>query len=210
KIEDHLEAAGVAVVRIRHLEHSKAGRILHEKLDLSVRPFGFHGLQFAQVIPVHRQNEIEAFEVALGDLTRPQSADIDAAPQSRALAARVGRGSCVVRGGARRINLDLQVRRFLRRQVPQHRLRRRASADVAQAHQQHPKWPRSLSEYSTRLTWNTQTGSSCSSIALTRSRSSGVSTPAGGILCNTTRCMCMPYSKARSCSSFSVASSGLG
>ena len=61
QIEDYIKAGRVAVVGIRHLQHSRARCIVHEKLR-GVRfpgPRGFSSLRFA----VHRQNEIEAREI---------------------------------------------------------------------------------------------------------------------------------------------------
>jgi hypothetical protein len=72
-----------------------------------------------------------------GDLTRAQSADIDTAPQSRTLAARVRRSPDVIVSRARGINLDLQPWRLLRGEMPQHALRRWAAADIAETDEKH-------------------------------------------------------------------------
>jgi len=69
-------------------------------------------------------------------LTRPHSAEIDAASQGGALAAGVGRRPDVVIGGSRGVHLDIKTRPLLRRQVPQHAFRRRTSADITQTNEE--------------------------------------------------------------------------
>jgi hypothetical protein len=66
-------------------------------------------------------------------LTRAQTAQVDSAPQSRALTARVGRIADVIVGRSCGIDFDLQIGGFLPQEMPQYSFGRGTAADVAEA-----------------------------------------------------------------------------
>jgi hypothetical protein len=99
---------------------------------------GCMAVQVAQIVLVHRQDQVEAPEIRRADLARTQRANVDAPLARGALAARIRRTAGVIAGGRRRVDLETQLWRGVRRHVPQHPLRGRAAADVAKADEQDP------------------------------------------------------------------------
>jgi hypothetical protein len=81
--------------------------------------------QHRQVLPIHGENEIEAFEILGRDHARAQRRHVIAAAARRLLGTLVGRGADVISRGARRIRVNLKIARLARRDCAQHDLRSR-------------------------------------------------------------------------------------
>jgi len=89
------------IVRIRHVAQIQFRRVLQEELQRGVRLTRLHGLKLAQVVPIHRENQVEACKIVLSHLPRPQAAEVNAAAQGRALAAQIRRRADVIIGRSR-------------------------------------------------------------------------------------------------------------
>ncbi len=71
QIEHFLEGAGVAIVRVGHVAQPQFRRVLQKELYRGARLARLHGLQLAQVVPIHRQDEVEAREIICGHPRAP-------------------------------------------------------------------------------------------------------------------------------------------
>ncbi|MNY42443.1 hypothetical protein D3C86_1773320 [compost metagenome] len=142
-----------------------------------------------KIAVIHGQNQIETPEITGADLAPAQGGKIITAQLRRLPSAAVRRLAHMPIAGAGGIDLDA-LQPQLTQLVPQHRLGGRRAADIAQTDKQDPhQAPRSRR---------------------TRSRSSWVSTPAGGACRASATWMRTPCQSARSCSRHSVSSSQQG
>src|SRR5690606_10594634 len=125
------------------------------------------------------------------DLTRPQRLEIVATTASELAAAAIRRLAQVPIGGTSRIDLDVLLQACRPHLMAEDRLGGWGSTDIAQADEQ---------DFHVQAPSNRRT----------RSRPSGVSTPAGGASPASATWIRRPCQRARSCSRHSVASSQQG
>jgi hypothetical protein len=113
-----------AVVRIGHRQPSRFLAERQEQPRPIVMAARRDALQVAQVLFVHRQQQVEAAEILDAHLPRAQSRDVITAAARRLDGAPVRWRADVVIGGTGRIELQAQVRRLAFGQVPRHAFRR--------------------------------------------------------------------------------------
>ncbi len=92
--------------------------------------------QVAVVALVHGEHVVERVHVLERRLAPAQRRDVDAAARGGLAGARVGRLADVVGVGAGGVDDDVEPGAVLGEQLPQHALRRRRAADVAQTDEQ--------------------------------------------------------------------------
>jgi hypothetical protein len=123
QIEHFLEAVRAAVIRIRNLVCLGLWRELEKQTQPLVTRARCTPLQHPQVVAVHGQDQVEALEIAGLDDAGPQRVQVVTAALGRLAGAHIRRLADVIAGGARGVDLELQVGRLARGQRAQHTLR---------------------------------------------------------------------------------------
>src|SRR6267143_1601037 len=136
EVEHLLEAVGSAVVRVRNILRTRFRSELEEQPQPPVRVRRRAPAQHAQVLTIHRQNQIEALEVAGFHNARAQRREVISTAGGSLPGARIGWFAHVIRGRAGRIHFDGKFRRLARSERAQHALGGRRAADVAETNKQ--------------------------------------------------------------------------
>ena len=139
EIEHVLEAVGSTVIRIWNFHGVRIRYELEKEPHLRARAAGRPLLERGQILAVHRENQIEAFEILALDASRAKWREIIATATRGFLRARIRRISDVISAGARRIDFDVQTGRIARHDCAEDCLRRRRATDVAEADEQDPQ-----------------------------------------------------------------------
>jgi len=137
QIEDVLETVRTAVVGIRHIGTAQMWcELEQETYAIAILRRAYLEQRYAVQL-VHRDDELEVLEVALVHPSRTLRAQIHTAPLRRALRARIGRISDVIRVRTGRIDLHVEVGRALKHDLAKNPFRSGRAADVTHANEQH-------------------------------------------------------------------------
>ena len=130
EIKHSLESGCAPVIWIRHLALGSRRKIQEQMELAALRCIGLLAQQI-QVIAVHCQNEVEAFEVGHADAASTDVGERDAALRGRGLRASIRRFTDVVRMRASRIYIDPIHKPTFGDQVSKDALSSGRSANVA-------------------------------------------------------------------------------
>src|SRR5690606_3606900 len=149
------------------------------------------GAQAYQVVMVHGQNQVKALKILRFTLTGTLGGEVIAAPRGSLAGASIRRLASMPLLGTRRVDDDARLQSRCTHAMTKHALGGWRAADITHADKQdlHYRAPR---------------------MRRTRSRSSAVSTPAGGASSASSTWMRTPCQRARNCSRHSVSSSQHG
>lgn len=131
EIQDLLESVGAAVIGIWNLRRIGFRRIFEKQANTPAHRDRDALVQYVQILSVHREDEIEEFEVFRFDGARAQRGQIVSAAARRFLRPRIRRLTDVIGGSTGRICVDPQSGRFPRRNGAEHRFSGGRPADVS-------------------------------------------------------------------------------
>ena len=136
QVEHVLESFCTAVIRVGHIGWCRCTSKLEQGSNARVMP-GWAAVEQRRVIEaIHREDQVEALEVRVLHLPRPQAREVYAAAGSRLYRARVGRFPDVIAMGARGVDLDVEPGSMTTNVLAQHAFRRGRPADIAHADEQ--------------------------------------------------------------------------
>ena len=130
EIQHFFEPVRAAVVRVRNFGGSGVGGEFEEKPHAVASLYGRAMVENLQVLAVHRQNEVEVFEVPRLDNARPQGRHIIAAAAGRLPRTEVRRLTNVITSSPRRIHFDHQLGCFPRGDSAEDGFRGRRAANI--------------------------------------------------------------------------------
>jgi hypothetical protein len=136
EIQHLFEAVGAAVVGIWNFGGSGVRGEFEEKPHTVAGVCRGAMVEDLQVLAVHRQNEVEVFEVSRLDDARSQERHVIAATASRLPGSKVRRLAYVVASSPRRIHFDHQLGCFPRRDSAEDGFRGRGAANISEADKQ--------------------------------------------------------------------------
>jgi hypothetical protein len=133
QIQYFLKPIGATVIRIGHFRGIRLGCELEKQANTSARRDWGALLKVVEVLPIHREYQVEAAEVLRLDHSRTKRRHVVAAAQRSLARARVWRSACVVGGGAGGFDFECQIGRFPRRDLAKHHFRGGRAANVTEA-----------------------------------------------------------------------------
>ncbi len=151
QVQHALERLGAATVGIGDLAAGDAGGELQEQAEAGLRPRRAQRPEIGEVVPVHRQHQIEAPEVVDRDPAGAQRRQVDAAPAGRRRRPGIGRLADVEAVGACAVDAEPIAEPLARGQRAEHALGRGRATDVAEADKQNVDQRRLLPEPSAGL-----------------------------------------------------------
>jgi hypothetical protein len=134
QVQHFLEAVGATVVGIGDVRGRALGRELEQQSQPLMGAAGRAPPQHAQVLPVHRQNQIETLEICRLYHPRAQRRQIVATARGRLAGAGIRRLADVVARGTGGVHLHREFGCFARGHDAQHAFSSGRAADVAQTH----------------------------------------------------------------------------